>query len=105
MVTQPNSILPISAHQTIFDRLASGRNTHDLSRADIQRRVRTIAAHYNEAIKARFEELGIHDWAYEANPHYPILTESIYGEGEGVANVTYNEKKQEEIKQKEYESN
>jgi len=83
---------------------ASGRNTHDLSRADIQRRVRTIAAHYNEAIKARFEELGIHDWAYEANPHYPILTESIYGEGEGVANVTYNEKKQEEIKQKEYES-
>ena len=70
---------------------ASGRNTHDLSRADIQRRVRTIAAHYNEQIKERFEELGVHDWAYEANPHYPILTESRYGEDEGYVNVIYQE--------------
>lgn len=70
---------------------ASGRNTHDLSRADIQRRVRTIAAHYNEQIKERFEELGVHDWAYEANPHYPILTESRYGEDEGYVNIIYQE--------------
>ena len=70
---------------------ASGRNTHDLSRADIQRRVRTIAAHYNEQIKARFEELGIHDWAYEESPHYPILAKSRYGKEEGIANIIYNE--------------
>jgi len=81
---------------------ASGRNTHDLSRADIQRRVRTIAAHYNEQIKARFEELGIHDWAYEANPHYPILTESRFGEEEGVANVIYNENIEQTKKEEEY---
>lgn len=81
----------------------SGRNTHDLSRSDIQRRVRTIAAHYNEQIKARFEELGIHDWAYEEYPHYPILAESRFGEAEGVANVIYNENKQE-IKQENYET-
>ena len=47
---------------------AGGRNTHDLSRADIQRRTRTISDFYNEKIKARFEELGQHDWAYEGNP-------------------------------------
>lgn len=70
---------------------ASGRNTHDLSRADIQRRVRTIAAHYDEQIKARFEELGIHDWAYAEYPAYPIMAESRFGEAEGVANIIYNE--------------
>tara|TARA_R110000737_G_scaffold341145_1_gene364633 strand:+ start:664 stop:2517 length:1854 start_codon:yes stop_codon:yes gene_type:complete len=67
------------------------RNTHDLSRADIQRRTRTIAAHYNEQIKARFEELGQHDWAYEEAPHYPIHAKSRYGKEEGVVNITYNE--------------
>ena len=68
---------------------AGGRNTHDLSRADIQRRVRTIASHYNEQIKARFEELGQHDWAYEGNPRYPIQTPSRYGEDEGYVNVIF----------------
>lgn len=70
----------------------SGRNTHDLSRADIQRRVRTIASHYNEAINARFKELGIEDWAYNERPDYPIAAESRYGDAEGVANETYDEK-------------
>jgi len=70
---------------------AGHRNTHDLSRADIQRRTRTISEHYNEKIKLRFEELGQHDWAYEGNPNYPIHTESRFGEEEGKVNVTYNE--------------
>ena len=52
-----------------------GRNTHDLSRADIQRRVRTIAQYYNEQINARFIELGIEDWAYNESPDYPISAE------------------------------
>jgi O-antigen biosynthesis protein len=69
-----------------------GRNTHDLSRADIQRRVRTIAQYYNEQINARFIELGIEDWAYNESPDYPISAESRYGEEEGVANETYTEK-------------
>jgi len=67
------------------------RNTHDLSRADIQRRTRTIADYYNIQIKERFEELGIHDWAYEENPNYPIHAESRFGKEEGVANITYQE--------------
>ena len=72
---------------------AGHRNTHDLSRADIQRRVRTIASHYNEQIKERFEELGQHDWAYEEAPHYPIRAKSRYGEEEGIVNVIYKEEK------------
>jgi hypothetical protein len=48
-------------------------NTQDATRADIQRRVRSIASYYNEQIKKRFEELGMKDWAYEANPVNPLL--------------------------------
>lgn len=70
---------------------SGGRNTHDLSRADIQRRVRTIANHYNEKINARFIELGIEDWAYNERPDYPIAAESRFGDKEGAANVTYVE--------------
>jgi|TARA_B110000902_G_scaffold206188_1_gene234891 glycosyltransferase involved in cell wall biosynthesis len=70
---------------------AGGRNTHDLSRADIQRRVRTIASYYNEQINARFLELGLEDWAYDENPEYPIAAESRYGDEEGYANVIYKE--------------
>ncbi len=71
---------------------SGGRNTHDLSRADIQRRVRTIAQYYNEQINARFIELGIEDWAYDESPGYPISAESRFGDKEGVANETYVEK-------------
>ena len=71
---------------------SGGRNTHDLSRADIQRRVRTIAQYYNQQINARFIELGIEDWAYNESPDYPISAESRYGNEEGVANETYVEK-------------
>ena len=67
------------------------RNTHDLSRADIQRRTRTIAARYNEQIKERFEELGQHDWAYEENPNWPINAKSRFGKEEGAVNITYTD--------------
>ena len=70
---------------------AGHRNTHDLSRADIQRRTRTISSHYNQKIKARFEELGQHDWAYEESPEYPIQAASRFGEDEGKVNITYTE--------------
>jgi glycosyltransferase involved in cell wall biosynthesis len=69
----------------------NGRNTHDLSRADIQRRVRTIAEYYNKDIYNRFKELGLKDWAYEEYPHNPTLVESKYGDDENVANITYKE--------------
>jgi len=81
----------LSYIQLIYNN-AGGRNTHDLSRDDIQRRTRTIASHYNEAIKARFEELGVHDWAYEENPDYPINSKSRFGEDEGAVNITYTKK-------------
>jgi glycosyltransferase involved in cell wall biosynthesis len=69
----------------------NGRNTHDLSRADIQRRVRTIADYYNERINKRFIELGLEDWAYNQNPTNPLLTESRFGEQENAANIIYTE--------------
>ena len=85
----------LSYIQFLYRPSGNNRNTHDLSRADIQRRVRTIAAHYNEQIKARFEELGQEDWAYAGYPAYPIMTESRYGEDEGFVNVIYQEQNEE----------
>jgi glycosyltransferase involved in cell wall biosynthesis len=70
---------------------ANGQNTHNLSRADIQRRVRTIGYYYNEQIKKRFEELGLKDWAYDENPGAPLNTVSKYGQEEMAANIIYNE--------------
>lgn len=70
---------------------ATGQNTHDLARADIQRRVRTIGYYYNEQIKDRFEELGLKDWAYSENPHAPLNAPPRYGKEEMAANIVYNE--------------
>ena len=70
---------------------AGGQNTHNLARADIQRRVRTIMYYYNEQIKDRFEELGLYDWAYYENPNAPLHVQSKFGEEEQVANITYVE--------------
>lgn len=70
---------------------ATGQNTHDLARADIQRRVRTIGGYYNEKIKERFEELGLKDWAYEENPNNPLDVMPRFGEEEMAANIVYNE--------------
>lgn len=69
----------------------SGRNTHDLARADIQRRVNTISYFYNEKIKDRFNELGLVDWAYNENKHEPLNVKSKFGNEEQVANVIYTE--------------
>ena len=70
---------------------ANGQNTHNLSRADIQRRVRTISYYYNDHIKDRFEELGLKDWAYDENPWAPLNTASRYGQEEMAANIIYSE--------------
>jgi hypothetical protein len=69
----------------------NGQNTHNLSRADIQRRVRTISYYYNEQIKTRFEKLGLKDWAYDECPWAPLNTVSRYGQEEMAANIIYNE--------------
>ena len=67
----------------------SASNTHELSRADIQRRVRSIADFYNYKIYKRFEELGIEDWAYKGNQANPLMVESKFGQEEGSVNYTY----------------
>ncbi len=69
----------------------TGSNTHNISRADIQRRVRTISTYYNQKIYNRFEELGLEDWAYLGNPGYPLMTESRFGDREGKANLIFYE--------------
>jgi glycosyltransferase involved in cell wall biosynthesis len=64
-------------------------NTQDSSRADIQRRVRTISNFYNKQIKDRFEELGIQDWAFNHNPNNPLSAESRFGLAECAVNYIY----------------
>jgi len=70
----------------------SGQNTHDATRGDIQRRVRTIANHYNHDIAQRFYQLGVRDWAYKGNPSNPLLTPSRVGSKQKSVNITYTPK-------------
>lgn len=69
---------------------SNGRNTHDLSRADIQRRVRSIMYFYNDAINERFKELGVIDYAYDENRENPLNVESRFGEDENHVNFIYH---------------
>jgi len=69
----------------------NGSNTHKQSIYDIQRRVRTISNYYNLRIKERFHELGVNDWAFQENPHYPLLTPSRFGDKEEKVNLIYEE--------------
>lgn len=68
---------------------ASGSNTHELARADIQRRVRTIQEYYNFAIFKRFKELGVDDWAYLFNQSNPLIAPSRFGEEECAVNYDF----------------
>lgn len=61
-------------------------NSQNQNRSEIQRKVRAIYEHYNDAIKNRFIELGINDWAYEENPQFPLNTPSKFGESEQFVN-------------------
>lgn len=69
----------------------NGRNTHDLARADIQRRVRTIMYFYNDAIYERFKELGVNDYVYEENKLNPLNIDSRFGDNENYVNYIFNE--------------
>lgn len=66
-------------------------NTQNVSRADIQRRVRSIANYYNLQIKERFEELGVEDWAFNENPHFPTMSPSRFGKDEGSVSYIWNQ--------------
>ena len=70
----------------------TGQNTHDATRGDIQRRVRSIMLHYNHEISRRFYYLGVHDWAYKANPNNPLLTESRFGKKEKAVDIKFTPK-------------
>jgi glycosyltransferase involved in cell wall biosynthesis len=70
----------------------TGQNTHDSTRGDIQRRVRSIMLHYNHEISKRFYYLGVHDWAYRENPNNPLLTPSRFGKKEKSVNLKYTPK-------------
>jgi hypothetical protein len=65
------------------------QNSHDIARADIQRRVRTIMEHYNEAIAKRFEELGVEDWVYNQKDTYPWEVPCRWGNEEGYVNEIF----------------
>lgn len=67
----------------------NGKNTHDITRGDIQRRVRTIAMYYNHDIANRFYYFGVKDWAYEFNSSNPLLSKSKYGDDENYVNVVF----------------
>lgn len=67
----------------------SGQNTHDLSRADIQRRVRSIMYTYNDRIYERFKELGVEDYPYLINKGDPLSVPSRFGAEENYVNYIY----------------
>jgi glycosyltransferase involved in cell wall biosynthesis/predicted house-cleaning noncanonical NTP pyrophosphatase (MazG superfamily) len=65
-------------------------NTQDLTRADIQRRVKTIARIYNHTIKQRFEQLGKEDWAFDPDFAEKALdVPSRFGDAEQHVNETF----------------
>jgi len=65
-------------------------NTQDLTRGDIQRRVKTIARIYNNAIKQRFEQLGKEDWAFDPDFAEKALdVPSRFGDAEQHVNETF----------------
>ncbi len=70
-------------------------NTQNATRADIQRRVKSISNFYNEKIKNRFEELGFEDWAYKYNPQQPLSAPSLFGKSESFVNYIMSEQKNE----------
>ena len=78
--------IPKNCYLQFIYRSASSSNTHELARADIQRRVRSIQEYYNFAIYKRFEEFGIDDWAYLTNQSNPLVAPSRYGEQECAVN-------------------
>ena len=63
--------------QKIYDN-ESGQNTHNATRGDIQRRVRTIMGFYNDQIASRFNAVGYSDWAYNSNKNNPLMIDSIF---------------------------
>ncbi len=74
--------------QFIYDD-ASGTNTHNSSRRDIQRRVRTVADYYSEAITKRFEDLGLEDWAAGVPGQLVADVPSRFDDEECAANYNY----------------
>jgi len=66
------------------------QNSHDIARADIQRRVRTIREHYNDDIANRFEELGVEDYPYKLNKMDTLDVKSRFGDDENYVNYIYN---------------
>jgi O-antigen biosynthesis protein len=65
------------------------QNSHDIARADIQRRVRTIMEHYHEAIAKRFKELGVEDWVYNSPEYHPWEVPCRWGDEEGYVNEIF----------------
>ena len=68
------------------------QNSHDIARADIQRRVRTIMEHYHEAIAKRFEELGVEDWVYNQKDTHPWEVPCRWDNEEGYVNEIFLKK-------------
>lgn len=66
-------------------------NTQNQTRADIQRRVKTIRDYYNVDINKRFIELCAVDWAYNYNPYEPLYCESKFGKEESFVNYIMEE--------------
>lgn len=64
-------------------------NTTDVSRKDIQRRVRTIMYYYNDKIAERFAKLGVEDYVYKENKESPLSVESRFGSYENFVNETF----------------
>ena len=74
--------IPKCCYLQFYDGNNTQSSDNGRTRKDIQRRVRSIAEHYNEKIKNRFEEVGMTDWAYEwaqeFNTPFPLMAPSQF---------------------------
>lgn len=66
-----------------------GTNTHNATRADIQRRVWSISNFYNEQIAKRFKQLGVVDWVYENNHNPSTNPNSKSKQNKDTVNIEY----------------
>ena len=79
--------VPSLCYLQFLSRGRDSRNTQSAARADIQRRVRSIARHYEERIRGRFAELNLVDWAGQERPDDPLQAPSRFGVEEQVASL------------------
>lgn len=67
---------------------SGGRKMQQAALGDTERSVRSISRFYDARVHARFEQLGLHDWAAQESPADPLAAPSRFGSEEQSAALT-----------------